>query len=100
MEARVPKNASWIMKAIMKRRDDILHNQVWKEMMTVRKFSMKKTYLTIHDSSQCVAWKTLFYGNLAHPRALVNLWLACNERSIMAPWSNSGVVPVLRCTTK
>ncbi|GAU49943.1 hypothetical protein TSUD_408380 [Trifolium subterraneum] len=80
MEACVPENTSWIMKAIMKQRDTILHTQVWHEMMSARKFNMKKMYLTIHDNSQSVAWKTMFYGNLARPRALVTLWLACNKR--------------------
>ncbi|KAK2438415.1 hypothetical protein QL285_023194 [Trifolium repens] len=37
-------------------------------------------YLAIHDSSQSVVWRTLFYGNFVRLRALVNLWLACNER--------------------
>ncbi|GAU38712.1 hypothetical protein TSUD_396400 [Trifolium subterraneum] len=27
-----------------------------------------------------VMWRTLFYGNMARPRALVHLWITCNER--------------------
>ncbi|GAU21086.1 hypothetical protein TSUD_10030 [Trifolium subterraneum] len=53
MEAHVPDNASWIIKAIMQ---------------------------LLHDRAQSVVWRTLFYGNMARPRALVNLWLACHER--------------------
>jgi hypothetical protein len=68
------------MKAIMKQRDGIQQIRVWNEMINAPKFNMKKMYLAFHDSSQTVAWRTLFYGNLARPRALVNLWLACNER--------------------
>ncbi|MCI83696.1 hypothetical protein A2U01_0104972, partial [Trifolium medium] len=37
-------------------------------------------YMATHERSQSAAWRTLFYGNVAHPRALVNLWLACNKR--------------------
>jgi hypothetical protein len=63
----------------MKQRDGIKQIQVWNEMITAPKFSMKMMYLAIHDRSQ-TGCRTLFYGNLARPRALVNLWLACNER--------------------
>jgi hypothetical protein len=55
---------------------------MWPEMMETQKFSMKKMYLAFHDQSQSVAWKTLFYGNMARPRALINLWIACNERLV------------------
>jgi hypothetical protein len=68
------------MKAIMKQRDGIQQIRVWNEMINAPKFNMKKMYLAFHDSSQTVAWRTLFYGNLVRPRALVNIWLACNER--------------------
>ncbi|MCI04098.1 hypothetical protein A2U01_0025141 [Trifolium medium] len=68
------------MKAIIQQRDDIHQNLVWTEMLTAPKFSMKKMYMVVHDRSQIVVWITLFYGNVARPRALVNLWLACNER--------------------
>jgi hypothetical protein len=82
MEAIIPKNASWIMKAIMQQKEGIHQNQIWLEMMETQKFSMKKIYLAFHDQSQSVAWKTLFYGNMARPRALINLWIACNERLV------------------
>jgi hypothetical protein len=55
-------------------------NPVWNEMINAPKFNMKKMYLAIHGRSQTVACRTLFYGNLARPKALVNLWLACNVR--------------------
>ncbi|PNX57041.1 hypothetical protein L195_g050196, partial [Trifolium pratense] len=80
MEACVPNNASWIMKAIMQQRDDIRHNHEWKEMLNAPKFNMKKMYMAVHDRAQMVMWRTLFYGNVARPRALVTLWLACHER--------------------
>ncbi|GAU34735.1 hypothetical protein TSUD_17080 [Trifolium subterraneum] len=80
LEAHVPDNASWIIKAIMQHRDDIHQNQVWLEMLNAPKFSMKKMYMAVYDRAQSVVWRTLFYGNMARPRAPVNLWLACHER--------------------
>ncbi|PNX94562.1 ribonuclease H [Trifolium pratense] len=80
MEARVPDNASWIMKAIMQQREDIRQNQVWIEIFNTPKFKMKKMYMAVHDRAQKVVWRTLFYGNVARPRALITLWLACHER--------------------
>ncbi|KAK2421853.1 hypothetical protein QL285_032436 [Trifolium repens] len=98
MEACVPDNASWIMKAIMKQRDGIHQIQMWNEMINAPKFCMKKMYLAIHDRSQIVTWRTLFYGNLARPRALVNLWLACNERLATRDRLHKfGIIDATRC---
>ncbi|XP_045822376.1 uncharacterized protein LOC123915284 [Trifolium pratense] len=80
MEAAIPDNASWIMKAVMKQREYTLQNPVWTEMLNAQKFNMRKMYLANYDRSQSVPWRTLFYGNVARPRALVNLWIACNGR--------------------
>ncbi|CAJ2668635.1 unnamed protein product [Trifolium pratense] len=73
MEACILDNASWIMKAIMQHRDGIHQNLVWIEMLNASKISMKKMYMTVHDRAQSVVWRTLFYGNVARPRALINL---------------------------
>lgn len=48
-------------------------------MMHGSKFQMKKMYLALQNN-QKVTWKTLFYGNIARPRDMVNLWMTCNER--------------------
>ncbi|GAU14582.1 hypothetical protein TSUD_96460 [Trifolium subterraneum] len=48
-------------------------------MLNASKFNMKKMYMTVQDGSP-VMWRTLFYGNMVRPRALVHLWIACNER--------------------
>ncbi|XP_045830929.1 uncharacterized protein LOC123922237 [Trifolium pratense] len=68
------------MKAIMQQREDIRQNQVWIEMLNTPKFNMKKMYMAVHDRAQKVVWRTLFYGNVARPRALITLWHACHER--------------------
>ncbi|GAU20281.1 hypothetical protein TSUD_337620 [Trifolium subterraneum] len=86
MEAHVPDNASWIIKAIMLHRNDTHQNQVWLKMLNAPKFSMKKMYMAIHDRALSVVWRTLFYGNMARPRALVNLWLACHESETKGIW--------------
>jgi hypothetical protein len=75
--ACVPANASWIIKNIMQQRDNIRHNQIWSDMLNASKFNMKNMYMAVQDGSP-VMWRTLFYGNMARPRALVNLWIACN----------------------
>ncbi|GAU14019.1 hypothetical protein TSUD_168440 [Trifolium subterraneum] len=63
----------------MQHRDSIRHNQIWSDMLNASKYNMKKMYMAVPDGSP-VMWRTLFYENLARPRALVNLWIACNER--------------------
>ncbi|GAU47651.1 hypothetical protein TSUD_27760 [Trifolium subterraneum] len=86
MEAHVPDNTSWIINAIMQHCDDIHQNQVWLKMLNAPKFSMKKMYMAVHDRAQSVVWRTLFYGNVTRPRALVNLWLACHESETKGVW--------------
>ncbi|GAU28950.1 hypothetical protein TSUD_59630 [Trifolium subterraneum] len=56
-------------------RDSIQHNQIWSDMLNASKFNMKKMYMAVQDGSP-VMWRTLFYGNMARPRALVHLWIA------------------------
>ncbi|CAK8536515.1 unnamed protein product [Lathyrus sativus] len=36
--------------------------------------------MALHRSTQKLEWRTLFYGNVARPKAIVNMWLACRER--------------------
>lgn len=48
--------------------------------MQSQKFNMRKIYVALHSSTQKVDWRTLFYGNVACHRAMVNLWLAFHER--------------------
>lgn len=79
MEAQVNSNTSQIIKAILNHRGVMQQNTVWDDMMQGSKFRMKKMYLALQNHPE-VTWKTLFYGNLVRPRAMLNLWIACNER--------------------
>lgn len=80
METKVKNNSSWIMKFILKQRDCIQNLQSYKDMLEIQKFSMRKMYKMLHSSIQRVDWRTLFYGNMERPRALITLWIAFHER--------------------
>lgn len=44
------------------------------------KFNMKEMYMALIDEYQLVQWKKVLYNNVARPRVLVVMWLACHER--------------------
>lgn len=73
---------SWIMKAILKNRvlvSDV--QEVWIHMQQNNKFNMKQVYTKMKDyGSEQVIWKSMFYGNVARPQALMTLWLACHGK--------------------
>lgn len=40
---------------------------------------MKKMYERLTGNPNQVRWKSLFYGNLARLRVMVNFWIVCND---------------------
>lgn len=75
IEADLKNNSSWIIKAITKKRNTTQQLPVWIDMQHRNKFSMRKVYLALHHSTHNVVWRTLLFGNVAQPRAVVNLWI-------------------------
>lgn len=57
-------------------------------MQHTNKYDMKKMYQYLLDAKQKVEWRSLFYGNMAWPRARSTLWFAwaSNERSSDLVW--------------
>ncbi|CAL5201029.1 unnamed protein product [Lathyrus oleraceus] len=80
MDIKVTTNASWIAKAVLNQRDCVRGRSWWGDMLHQDKFKMSKIYKELLRDVPQVPWKSLFYGNLARPRAKTNLWLPCNER--------------------
>ncbi|XP_058742682.1 uncharacterized protein LOC131615223 [Vicia villosa] len=77
----VPAIASWILKDILVRREDVnQHLQIWNDMLSKGKFSMKKLYDHLLQAEDNVNWSHLIQHNVARPRAIVCLWLVCHNR--------------------
>ncbi|XP_058783000.1 uncharacterized protein LOC131657645 [Vicia villosa] len=69
------------MKAIFERRSDVHeYQQTWQMMQTIGKFSMKRMYESLVPVVPTVSWSSLIQHNQARPRAVVCLWLACQDR--------------------
>lgn len=79
IEATVQGNSSRLMNVILKQRESAQKLHAWNEMKHSRKFNMRKTHMALHSSTQKVEQRTLFFGNVARPSAIVNQWLACHE---------------------
>ncbi|XP_058754334.1 uncharacterized protein LOC131627506 [Vicia villosa] len=51
---------------------------------------MKLFYQALHHNQNSVSWRALMNGNLARPRAIFQLWIACHSRlptkSILVKW--------------
>ncbi|XP_058763890.1 uncharacterized protein LOC131637316 [Vicia villosa] len=43
-------------------------------------FRMKEVYKALHPNKNQMSWKELMFGNLARPRAIFQLWIACHTR--------------------
>lgn len=63
------KSISWIMKKIMKVRDDIGQKLDWATMLKDNKFHTKSAYFGLLGDAQNVFWKSVMYGNMARPKA-------------------------------
>ncbi|XP_058783429.1 uncharacterized protein LOC131658112 [Vicia villosa] len=79
--APIPSNCSWIMRAIFDRRSDVHeHQQTWQMMQAKGKFTMKTMYDKLIPDVPTVSWSRLIQHNQERPRAIVSLWLACQDR--------------------
>ncbi|XP_058750109.1 uncharacterized protein LOC131623109 [Vicia villosa] len=75
----IKKSCSWILKNILQQRDQVKEMQPWKDLVKTGKFAMKNFYYAFLDQQQKVPWRKLFYGNVARPRALFTLRIACHD---------------------
>jgi hypothetical protein len=75
------KNCTWIMKAIMDRKKDVIKiQQLWHDMITCRKFNMMQVYKVMIEDNCRFEWYGIISHNFARPRAKVISWLACQDR--------------------
>lgn len=73
MTAQVKANTSWILKAIIKRRDEVTQLQQ-------DKFHMRKFYHAVKHQFQQVKWRNLIQGNSARSRVVFTLWQVYHSR--------------------
>ncbi|XP_058763491.1 uncharacterized protein LOC131636928 [Vicia villosa] len=73
-------SCSWILKAVFKYRDLVLHSPVWTGFKSAGAFVTRKMYDWLRGNKPRVSWRNLIYVNKARPRALFTLWLACQNR--------------------
>ncbi|KAK2413113.1 hypothetical protein QL285_035856 [Trifolium repens] len=74
----VNNSCSWIWKAILKQRDSLLHIQGWEHMQG--KDITRKVYQSLKMDHPSVDWRVTMYQNIARPRAIFILWMACHGR--------------------
>lgn len=80
MIVSVKSMCSWMLKAILKQRDIVQQLGIWNNLQATSVFKTKMIYQSLKESHQEVAWRKLFSGNLARPKAHFILWLACHGR--------------------
>lgn len=57
LNAHIKKSSSWIMKAMLKNRDNLKDVQVWIDMLFGESFSTRKLYYSIMEIAPDVEWK-------------------------------------------
>lgn len=82
------------MKNILKRRDNIEGIQsLWDQLQNKDKFVMKDVYNRLRTAEPKVHWHHIFLCNMARPKALIMLWMACHGRlATKHRWLKFGLV--------
>lgn len=82
MEVEIKPTYTWIMKVILKQRDDIRQKDEWEEIVAWDKFNMNKAYKILQQWDEKVEWKNLIYiySNSARPRSCFIIWISCHGR--------------------
>ncbi|XP_058753388.1 uncharacterized protein LOC131626585 [Vicia villosa] len=73
-------SGSWILRNILKLRDEVEHMEQWQNLIMEGKFKMKNFYGAFLKQIQQVEWRGLLVSNYTRPRAVFTLWLACHKR--------------------
>lgn len=63
------------MRGIFKCRDLVLSTQAWADMVAIGKFRTTLVYRELRGDKLPVAWRKVFYSNLAWPRAIFVSWM-------------------------
>lgn len=80
MNMEMRKDTTWIFKDIMKARLSIVDSHSsWQQALMADKFKMGKVYKELMKDYDYVDWYVIFAGNIARPRALLYLWVACRD---------------------
>lgn len=81
LSMEVNNDASWICKGILKVRGDIPKVQsCWNKSIADRKFKMSRFYRGLMNQNMNTDWYVLMDKNIARPRAIFSLWMACHKR--------------------
>ncbi|XP_058733586.1 uncharacterized protein LOC131605219 [Vicia villosa] len=81
MTMNCSNTSSWIIKGIMATRSIIPEIQrCWDQSMNNSKFKLGDVYKNMLKQETNVEWQGLIAGNVARPRAVFCLWMACHKR--------------------
>ncbi|CAI8619754.1 unnamed protein product [Vicia faba] len=80
MDVKPKVNSTWIMRGILEQVGFIGPNvAVWNTMRAKGKIRMKSIYNILKPGAD-KSWHRLMKNNLARPRAIIILWLACHMK--------------------
>lgn len=70
-----PQDCSWILKRIVKSKNLCVQQPDWKITLAEEKFVISKHYHRLRGDKKKVDWYTVFFHNMARPRAKLQLWM-------------------------
>lgn len=79
----IRNSCSWILKVVLKQRQEIQQMQIWDKMLQQIKFQVRKMYNALKVQHEEVSWEKLMYGNAARPMALFVVWMSFQDRLAM-----------------
>lgn len=80
MTVLIRKSFSWILKAILKVRQDMHQSQIWCFIPQQPKFQTRIMYISMKEEHLVVQWRKILYENVARPKVNHVLWMGCHER--------------------
>ncbi|XP_058742181.1 uncharacterized protein LOC131614640 [Vicia villosa] len=98
MDLQIKDSFSWILKGILKLKDQVKDMGHWKDMLQKKKFNMKVFYWQFLEQTNNVDWRGMLIGNSARPQAKIVLWLACHGRLATKDWLvKFGMIQEAKC---
>lgn len=72
-------SCSWMLKNILKHKEDVQVMRQCQELRVSQKSLPKKFYYGLIEKHDQVPWRKVFFDNNVRPHACFILWLVCND---------------------
>ena len=80
MTISIKMTSLWIMKSLLKVRENVNNLQEWSDMQHNSKFHFRKMYLALLHTDTNVSLRTVMFNNITRSRVIHTFWMVCHKR--------------------